>query len=102
LLKGLLVAVLFHGSFDFFFYSAKSGSDALFSTGILSFAFATFYIAVRSHAAVRCIRRAKINRITITSPKMMDETISITGDLDDINAIGFLAQQIWPETYGRY
>lgn len=32
----------------------------------------------------------------------MDETISIRpGDLDDINAIGFLAQQIWPETYGE-
>ncbi len=32
----------------------------------------------------------------------MDETLSIRpGDLDDINTIGFLAQQIWPETYGK-
>jgi GNAT superfamily N-acetyltransferase len=32
---------------------------------------------------------------------MMDETLSIRpGDLEDINSIGFLAQQIWPETYG--
>lgn len=32
---------------------------------------------------------------------MTDETLSIRpGDLDDINIIGFLAQQIWPETYG--
>jgi GNAT superfamily N-acetyltransferase len=32
---------------------------------------------------------------------MMDDTLSIRpGDLDDINAIGFLAQQIWPGTYG--
>lgn len=31
----------------------------------------------------------------------MDDSLSIRpGDLDDINAIGFLAQQIWPETYG--
>jgi GNAT superfamily N-acetyltransferase len=31
----------------------------------------------------------------------MDEPLSIRpGDLDDINTIGFLAQQIWPETYG--
>jgi GNAT superfamily N-acetyltransferase len=33
---------------------------------------------------------------------MMDETLSIRpGDLDDINTIGFLAQQIWPSTYGE-
>src|ERR1700733_12321114 len=31
----------------------------------------------------------------------MDETLSIRpGELEDINTIGFLAQQIWPETYG--
>ncbi|HEY4335659.1 MAG TPA: GNAT family N-acetyltransferase [Puia sp.] len=31
----------------------------------------------------------------------MDESLSIRpGDLDDINSIGFLAQQIWPDTYG--
>jgi GNAT superfamily N-acetyltransferase len=30
----------------------------------------------------------------------MDETLLIRpADLDDINAIGFLAQQIWPDTY---
>jgi diamine N-acetyltransferase len=34
--------------------------------------------------------------------KKMDETLSIRpADLDDINTIGFLAQQIWPETYGK-
>jgi GNAT superfamily N-acetyltransferase len=32
----------------------------------------------------------------------MDETLSIRpADLDDINTIGFLAQQIWPDTYGE-
>jgi GNAT superfamily N-acetyltransferase len=32
----------------------------------------------------------------------MDETLLIRpADLDDINRIGFLAQQIWPETYGK-
>ena len=31
----------------------------------------------------------------------MDETLSIRpGELEDINSIGFLAQQIWPQTYG--
>jgi len=31
----------------------------------------------------------------------MDATLSIRfADLDDINTIGFLAQQIWPKTYG--
>ncbi len=31
----------------------------------------------------------------------MDETLSIRpGELEDINTIGFLAQQIWPEAYG--
>ena len=35
------------------------------------------------------------------SVKRMDETLSIRpADLDDINTIGFLAQQIWPDTYG--
>jgi len=33
---------------------------------------------------------------------MMDESLSIRpGDLDDINTIGFLAQQTWPDTYGQ-
>ena len=33
--------------------------------------------------------------------KKTDEPLSIRpADLDDINTIGFLAQQIWPETYG--
>ncbi len=32
---------------------------------------------------------------------MTDDTLSMRpGDLDDINTIGFLAQQIWPGTYG--
>lgn len=32
---------------------------------------------------------------------MMDNTLLIRqGELEDINSIGFLAQQIWPETYG--
>lgn len=32
----------------------------------------------------------------------MDERLTIRpADLDDINTIGFLAQQIWPDTYGK-
>ncbi len=34
--------------------------------------------------------------------KTMDERLSIRpADLDDINTIGFMAQQIWPDTYGK-
>jgi RsiW-degrading membrane proteinase PrsW (M82 family) len=49
LLKGLSVAVLFHGSFDFFLFLQQSHEATQYlSTGMLSFgAFATFYIAVR-------------------------------------------------------
>ena len=54
--KGLLVAVLFHGSFDFFLFLQQSREAAkYFSTGVLSFgAFASFYIAVR--LAMRALR----------------------------------------------
>jgi RsiW-degrading membrane proteinase PrsW (M82 family) len=57
MLQGLLVAVLFHGSFDFFlFLQQKREATKYLSTGILSFGtFASFYIAVR--LAMRAIRR---------------------------------------------
>ena len=44
-----------------------------------------------------------MNKLSIdNSVKRMDETLSIRpADLDDINTIGFLAQQIWPDTYGN-
>jgi RsiW-degrading membrane proteinase PrsW (M82 family) len=55
--KGLLIAVLFHGSFDFFLFLQQSQqATAYLSSGILSFGtFASFYIAVR--LALRAIRR---------------------------------------------
>ena len=54
--QGLLVAVLFHGSFDFFLFLQQSRqAEKYFSTGVLSFgAFASFYIAVR--LAMRALR----------------------------------------------
>lgn len=57
LLRGLGVAVLFHGSFDFFLFLQQSHEAAKYlSTGVLSFgAFATFYIAVR--LAMRALRQ---------------------------------------------
>jgi RsiW-degrading membrane proteinase PrsW (M82 family) len=57
LLKGLGVAVLFHGSFDFFLFLQQSHEATKhLSTGVLSFgAFATFYIAVR--LAMRALRQ---------------------------------------------
>jgi GNAT superfamily N-acetyltransferase len=43
-----------------------------------------------------------INHSNHNSVKRTDETLSIRpADLDDINTIGFLAQQIWPDTYGN-
>ncbi len=54
--KGLLIAVLFHGSFDCFLFLQQSRAAARYvSTGVLSFgSFASFYIAVR--LAMRAIR----------------------------------------------
>lgn len=54
--KGLLIPVLFHGSFDFFLFLQQSrAARAMLSTGVLSFgAFATFYVAVR--LAMRALR----------------------------------------------
>ena len=54
--KGLLIAVLFHGSFDLFLFLQQSHEATRYvSAGLLSFgAFATFYIAVR--LALRAIR----------------------------------------------
>src|SRR5579872_1220328 len=47
-------------------------------------------------------KKRTTNPIIIISPKMMDDTLSMRpADLDDINTIGFLAQQIWPDTYGN-
>jgi RsiW-degrading membrane proteinase PrsW (M82 family) len=61
MLQGLLVAVLFHGSFDFFlFLQQKREATKYLSTGILSFGtFASFYIAVR--LAMRAIRRHRLD-----------------------------------------
>jgi RsiW-degrading membrane proteinase PrsW (M82 family) len=54
--KGLLIAVGFHGSFDFFLFLQQSREATRYvSTGLLSFgSFASFYIAVR--LALRAIR----------------------------------------------
>src|SRR5262249_14068718 len=56
LLWGLFVAVLFHGSFDFFLFVQQNREITRYlSTGMLSFgSFATFYIAVR--LAMRALR----------------------------------------------
>jgi RsiW-degrading membrane proteinase PrsW (M82 family) len=61
-LSGLGVAVLFHGSFDFFLFLQQSHEAAKYlSTGMLSFgAFATFYIAVR--LAMRALRQHQRHR----------------------------------------
>lgn len=62
LLKGLGVAVLFHGSFDFFLFLQQSHEATQYlSTGMLSFgAFATFYIAVRlAMSALRMHQRRR-------------------------------------------
>ncbi|HEY4335658.1 MAG TPA: PrsW family glutamic-type intramembrane protease [Puia sp.] len=62
LLWGLLVAVLFHGSFDFFLFVQQNREITRYlSTGMLSFgSFATFYIAVR--LAMRALRIHQASR----------------------------------------
>jgi len=56
MVRGLAVAVVFHGSFDFFLFLQQNREVTKYlSTGVLSFgAFATFYIAVR--LAMRALR----------------------------------------------
>jgi RsiW-degrading membrane proteinase PrsW (M82 family) len=64
--KGLLIAILFHGSFDFFIFLQQSRVAARYvSDGILSFGtFASFYIAVRlAFNALRMHRRAEEEKI---------------------------------------
>lgn len=58
--KGLVIAVLFHGSFDFFLFLQQNREVTRYlSNGVLSFgAFATFYLSVR--LAMRALRIHKI------------------------------------------
>ncbi|HXD79418.1 MAG TPA: PrsW family glutamic-type intramembrane protease [Puia sp.] len=67
LLQGVAIAILFHGSFDFFLFLQQSqDAQKYLSTGILSFGtFASFYIAVR--LAMRAIRRHR-NRNDYLNP----------------------------------
>lgn len=70
LIKGLGVAILFHGSFDFFLFLQQSHEATQYlSTGMLSFgAFATFYIAVRlAMSALRQHRRRQEEETDDTS-----------------------------------
>lgn len=69
LLQGLAVAVLFHGSFDFFLFLQQSmEAQKYLSTGILSFGtFASFYIAVR--LAMRAIRRHRNENDDLNPPE---------------------------------
>ena len=59
MIKGLAIAVLFHGSFDFFLFLQQNREvTRSLSNGVLPFgAFATFYIAVR--LAMRALRMHK-------------------------------------------
>jgi RsiW-degrading membrane proteinase PrsW (M82 family) len=69
MLQGVAVAVLFHGSFDFFLFLQQSHEAKKYlSTGILSFGtFASFYIAVR--LAMRAIRRHRNQPDQLNSPE---------------------------------
>jgi RsiW-degrading membrane proteinase PrsW (M82 family) len=74
--KGPLVAVLFHGSFDFFLFLQQSRQAAkYFSTGVLSFgAFASFYIAVR--LAMRALRMHRAMKEAEEEAEYRDQTIN--------------------------
>jgi RsiW-degrading membrane proteinase PrsW (M82 family) len=77
MLQGLLVAVLFHGSFDFFlFLQQKREVTKYLSTGMLDFGtFASFYIAVR--LAMRAIRR---HRSDPDDPDQEEDSDKLTGE----------------------
>ena len=70
MIKGLLIVVLLHGSFDFFLFLQQNRTVTQYvSTGILSFgAFASFYIAIRM--AGRAIR---IHRALMEEDELSDE-----------------------------
>jgi len=64
MLKGLLVAVFFHGSYDLFLFLQQNEKvTAYVSTGLLSFgAFASFYISMRlAMKLIRSYQRTKEN-----------------------------------------
>jgi protease PrsW len=73
MLKGLGIAVLFHGSFDFFLFLQQSHEATKYlSTGMLSFgAFATFYIAVR--LAMQALRMHQRRREEIRDDRQLNE-----------------------------
>ena len=74
--RGLLVAVLFHGSFDFFlFFQQSRQAEKYLSTGVLSFgAFASFYIAVRM--AMRALRMHRAMREAEEEAAYRDQNIN--------------------------
>ena len=80
MLQGLLVAVLFHGSFDFFlFLQEKREATKYLSTGILSFGtFASFYIAVR--LAMRAIRKHRSDPDDSDASDQEDDSGKATGE----------------------
>jgi RsiW-degrading membrane proteinase PrsW (M82 family) len=80
MLQGLLVAVLFHGSFDFFlFLQQKREATKYLSTGILSFGtFASFYIAVR--LAMRAIRKHRSDPDDSDTPDPEEDSDKLTGE----------------------
>jgi len=100
LIKGLLVAVFFHGSFDFFLFVQQSREATKYlSTGMLSFgAFATFYVAVRlamralrMHQAMRDEEAEALPADSIDPPAFTDEKnnqpINYTSENDGRNII---------------
>jgi RsiW-degrading membrane proteinase PrsW (M82 family) len=83
MLQGLLVAVLFHGSFDFFLFLQQNREATKYlSTGMLDFGtFASFYIAVR--LAMRAIRKHRSDLDDSDSPDESDqgeESDKLTGE----------------------
>jgi protease PrsW len=79
MLQGLLVAVLFHGSFDFFLFLQQNREATKYlSTGMLDFGtFASFYIAVR--LAMRAIRKHRVDPDDSDDPDQGKEPDKLTG-----------------------
>lgn len=107
--KGLLIAVLFHGSFDFFLFLQVAGLDNYVPSGLLTLgSLASLYFAIRFskraihlHQEVSRVdhERSLKREVPVPSDEGGDFQIR-AGSEDDVPLIRKLAFEIWPVTYG--
>ncbi|MEO6916733.1 MAG: GNAT family N-acetyltransferase [Chitinophagaceae bacterium] len=113
--KGLFMAVLFHGSFDFFLFLQAAQIDTFLPSGLLTFgSLASLYFAIRFsrrsihlHQEMSRIdheknRRLAAESLTVPEPGDALEELQVrAATVDDIPVIRRLAIDIWPMTYSH-